>query len=196
MKELQRSPEEAKTRLLYKIVLFVSVTAVLLITIYAIYVSLVFGVNVIGEPLVYVRGKPFELPTPEIFPIYAKPVSWLYIAMLAGWFSFLELAKERALRTSTFKISLFKIVAFLTALISAYEILYNFSIWSALMSYQATIGDIRPDALINKDPNPLYPWNLVFATKMFTAFTAISAYTLYYLHKLEHIKELSSQGVS
>ena len=183
--------EEVASKRLYQIVLLISIVMVVTIFIYNIYASLVYGVNVIGEPLVNLDGTPFEIPTPEIFPIYAKPVTWLYVAMLSGWFSFLELSKERAMRLSNYVLGLCKLIVFVVTLVSAYEILYNFSIWSALMSYQATIGEINPDSLINRDPNPQYPWNLVFATKLFTALTAVGAYTLFFIYKIDRIKEVN-----
>jgi hypothetical protein len=139
----------------------------------------------VGDSLVHIQSKPFEFPEPEYFPIYAKPVTWLYVGIVVCWFSVLELNRSRLLRYSMFRLSIFRLIAFLVFCISAYEVLYNFTIWGALMAYQATTGNIIPDILVNKSPNPETPWNLVFATKLFTALTLISAYTLWYLHRIE-----------
>lgn len=180
-------PQVAKVKKFYMVVAVVSLAMVLFLASYAIVMTIITGENVVGEPLVNLPSKePFEFPHPEIFPIYAKPVTWLYVASIAFWFSFLELIKPRVMKMSPLKLSFFKVVAFVGTMITAYEVLYNFSIWSALMSYQAmTDVLVNPDILINRNPNPRFPWNLVFATKLFTALTAMGLYSLYFLHKVD-----------
>ena len=171
----------------YKIILLISIIITLITISYGIISSLIWEIDIIGDTLVNINGKPLEIPPSEILPIpiYAKPITWIYIFTLSGWFAFLELNKERFKKISVFKLGIFKILAFLIAAISVYEIFYNFSTWSALMSYQATTGIINPDSLINQAPNPKYPWNLVFATKFFTVLAIIGVYSLQYIHRIE-----------
>ena len=179
------SKEEVKFRRLYWTIGLLSLTLVIVLLTYAGLEFFLHKSEGVGDSLVHIQSKPFEFPEPEYFPIYAKPVTWLYVGMVLCWFSVLELNKSRLLRYSMFRLSVFRLVAFLVLCIAAYEVLYNFSIWSALMAYQATTGNIIPDILVNKSPNPETPWNLVFATKLFTALAAISAYTLWYLYRIE-----------
>ncbi len=61
------------------------------------------------------------------------------------------------------------------------------------MSYQATTGSIKPDILVNVNPNPKYPWNIVFATKVFTALTAIGMYSFFFFNRIDSVKEKASQ---
>ena len=62
-----------------------------------------------------------------------------------------------------------------------YEVLYNFTVWGALMSAEAISGYINPDFLNIAYPNPNTPWNLVFATKIFLAIFTSSLYSFYFL---------------
>jgi len=176
---------ETKFRTFYWTIGLFSLALVLVLLTYAGLEFFLHKSEGVGDSLVHIENKPFEFPEPEYFPIYAKPVTWLYVGIVLCWFSVLELNRSRLMQYSTFRLSVFRLITFVIFCIAAYEVLYNFSIWSALMAYQATTGNIIPDILVNKSPNPETPWNLVFATKLFTALAAISAYTLWYLHKIE-----------
>lgn len=177
--------EETKFRVVYLAIGLLTLALVVALLTYAGLEFFLHRSEGVGDSLVHIQNKPFEFPEPEYFPIYAKPVTWLYVGMVLCWFSVLELNRSRLLKYSVFRLSIFRMVAFLVLSISVYEVFYNFSIWSALMAYQATTGNIIPDILVNKSPNPETPWNLVFATKLFTALAAISAYTLWYLYRIE-----------
>ncbi|MEM3387295.1 MAG: hypothetical protein QXN08_06460 [Nitrososphaerales archaeon] len=187
------SPEEREDQRFRALYLTIGLLSLALVVGLIAYAGLEFFLHRsegVGDSLVHIQSKPFEFPEPEYFPIYAKPVTWLYVGMVLCWFSVLELNKSRLLKYSMFRLSIFRLIAFVVFCVSAYEVLYNFSIWSALMAYQATTGNIIPDVLLNKSPNPETPWNLVFATKLFTALSAISAYTLWYLYRIEQaVKE-------
>jgi len=183
---MSSADEAAKFRALYLTIALLSLSLVVALLAYAGLEFFLHKNEAVGDSLVHIQNKPFEFPEPEYFPIYAKPVTWLYAGMVLFWFSVLELNRSRLMRYSLFRLSIFRLIAFLVLCISAYEVLYNFTIWGALMAYQATTGNIIPDILVNKSPNPETPWNLVFATKLFTALSAISAYTLWYLYRIEH----------
>ena len=177
--------ESDKLNNFYKIILRISIIITLIIISYGIISSLIWEIDIVGDTLVNINGKPFEIPSPEILPIYAKPITWMYVFVLIGWFSFLEINKEKFKKISAFKLGILKMLAFLIASISIYEVFYNFSTWSALMSQQATMGIINPDSLVNQAPNPEYTWNLTFATKFFTILTIIGMYSLQYIHRME-----------
>ncbi len=191
MNILSRVGEWRLHRLIFWVVGLLSLSLVLALLSYAGMSFFLERSESVGDSLVHVENRPFEFPEPEFFPIYAKPVTWLYVAIVVCWFSVLELNKGRLLGYSMLRLSVFRLIAFVVFCVAAYEVLYNFSVWSALMAYQATTGNIIPDILVNSNPNPETPWNLVFATKVFTALTAVSAYTLWYLYRVE--REIKSK---
>jgi hypothetical protein len=185
--ELKSTISETRTvkgELIMKLIAIFSGASIAGLTIYSIIASYIFGITVVGETLVNLPdATPFEFPAPEYFPLYAKPVSWLFVFVVLFGFSSLELAKPRIRRVSPTLMNLYRTLAFTIVGLSAYEILYNFSIWSALMSYQAITGSLNPDTVIVAFPNPQTPWNLVFATKVFSASFIVSLYALYTLLK-------------
>ena len=193
MNLLALSSDEPKKEAFYKIVAIISGIIALILISYMTLDWVIYGASPLGDPLVnQPTGEPFEFPEPEYFPIYAKPITWLYVSVITFWFSLLESGKDRAKKYSNFRMSIFKIVSFMGLTISGYEILYNFTIWSALMASQAIAGNIIPDILVNSSPNPNFPWNLVFATKMFTASFAIAAYSLWFIHQIKISKDFSA----
>jgi hypothetical protein len=72
------------------------------------------------------------------------------------------------------------------ALLSLYEFIYNFIIWSSLITADAMRGIIRLDVINVPYPNPKTPWNLVFATKMSLAAFLISAHGFYTMSKAKN----------
>jgi len=170
----------------YHTVMFISAGTIVVLASYASFVAAYFGYDVVGETLVRLpTGTPFEFPSPEYFPFYAKPVTWLYVAIIGFWFSVLEVYKERLVRFPRSVFSIAKLFAFVIAAISAYEIFYNFTIWGSLMTYQAITGSVNPDVLFNPFPNPQTPWNLVFATKFFSSIFVISLYGFFFIQRME-----------
>lgn len=186
-RELKSLISEAKTvkgELIMKLIAIFSGVSIAGLAIYSIIASYIYGITVVGETLVNLPdATPFEFPGPEYFPLYAKPVSWLYVFVILFGFSSLELAKPKIRRISPTLMNIYRTLAFTVVSLSAYEILYNFSIWSALMSFQAITGSLNPDTVIVAFPNPQTPWNLVFATKVFSASFIVSLYALYALLK-------------
>ena len=170
----------------YRASMLLSAGTIVVLGSYAAFVGLYFGYDVVGETLVNLpTGTPIEFPSPEYFPIYAKPVTWLYVAVIGFWFSFLEVYKARLGRIPTGAFSIVKVFAFLIAAISAYEIFYNFTVWGSLMTYQAITGTLNPDKIFNPYPNPQTPWNLVFATKFFSSIFVVSLYSFFFIQRME-----------
>ncbi|MCP8311488.1 MAG: hypothetical protein L6M37_00860 [Candidatus Methylarchaceae archaeon HK02M1] len=185
LKLIDLSNEDEKIKTAYRIILILSVIVMVTTITYGIAVAIIQGVDVVGETFVTV-----EFPPPELIPIfYAKPVTWLAASIIAFWFSFFELNKNRILRLprSFRKICIF--IAFFMAAMAFYEVLFNFTIWGALMAKEAIVGELNPDLLQNPFPNPEKPWNLVFATKLFLVVTVIALYTFYFLLRLEYKKQ-------
>ena len=66
------------------------------------------------------------------------------------------------------------------AIISLYEVLYNFTILNSQIT-AGIINDKIPDidSLVISYPDSERPWNLIFATKMFLAAFLISSHAFY-----------------
>jgi len=181
LKLINLSNEKEKIKTMYRVVCLISSIIIAVIVIYGIVVARLQGVNVIGETLVNA-----QFPPVTIFPwFHAKLVTWLIISMLAFWFSFLELNKERISRLPKSIRQVFMLFAFILASIALYEVLFNFTLWGSLMAAGEILGELNPDQLINPFPNPEVPWNLVYATKSFFVMTIIFFYTFYFLKKIE-----------
>jgi len=179
------SNEENKIKSAYKIICIVSAIIIITTIIYGTAVAIIQGVDVVGETFVTV-----EFPPPELVPIfYAKPVTWLSASIIAFWFSLFELQKKRILGLSKFIRQICIFIAFFIAVMAFYEVLFNFTIWGALMAKESIVGELDPDILLNKWPNPEIPWNLVFATKLFLVLTIVAIYTFYFLSKIDSIKQ-------
>lgn len=119
-----------------------------------------------------------EWPSPDSSIIYAKPVTYLAFFTLMAWLFGLEALKDKFMKCSEFWIRVFMIVSTIIAFFSGYEVLWNFSMWAAFFSSNP---DENPDTMVNIYPNPRYPVNFVFATKMFTVAFFASLYFLLYL---------------
>ena len=65
-------------------------------------------------------------------------------------------------------------------MVSLYEFVYNFMVWSSLITVDAMQGVMKLDTINVPYPNPKVPWNLVFATKMSLA--SILNFSAWFLH--------------
>ena len=162
---------------------YVSVFFLLLAVTISVYYMLriTFGLDPlfpIGENFV-VR----EVPSPKDFPIYAKPITYIVYSIMLAWLFGLEALRDRFSRISFTWIELFMVVSAFLMFLSGYEMFYNFTIGSALMASQTQSGKMSysPDLLVNSFPNPAYPVNLVFATKIFSLIFFVALYFLLYL---------------
>lgn len=140
--------------------LVASIILSVIITSYAVQRAAISPSEIIGENFIDA-----EFPSPDVSPIYLKPVTWLTILAFVGWFSFIELIKKRISLLTYNARFVYSVLLFLITALSLYEISYNFTIWGSQL---AASGDSmsNPDAAINKFPNDKYKVNLVFATKI------------------------------
>ena len=182
-KTRQRIREKDSHKAIYEIICLSCAGIILTISAYGVVASIMGHIDVVGATLVNV-----EVPPPSIFPLYVKPVSILMAAALGLTFSGFELVRPRMLRYSNTTYSFIKMVAFAGSALCAYEVMYNFAIWIAQLSTASLLGVLNPDILQNPFPNPLTPWNLVFATKLTTTVLAIGLYTFYFIRSLEKEK--------
>jgi hypothetical protein len=148
------------------------------ITFYALYVSIgeyiKTGRVVIGEVLVNT-----EFPSEG----FAKLVTYLMIVSVVGWYCVTRLGGEKVKDIPKSVKSILQLIVLVIAVIALYEFIYNFIIWSSLITADAMKGIIRLDDINLPYPNPKTPWNLVFATKMSLAAFLIAAHGFYTMSK-------------
>jgi len=150
------------------------------ITFYAIYISLneylQTGRVVIGEVLVDT-----EFP----FKGLAKLVTYLMIVSVVGWYCVVRLGTNKVTGIPKWLKAILQLIVLVIAIVSLYEFVYNFIVWSSLITADAIKGIIDIDEVKIEYPNPQTPWNLVFATKMSLAALLISAHGFYTMSKPE-----------
>lgn len=150
---------------------------------YAALSSLTQQLSVVGYNLVNI-----EFPPPSIFPLYLKPITWLYVGVLGLLYSEMELNKERIRKFSPAAKTLVKFAGFLVAAVFFYEICYNFVLWAGEIAAAAIQGNLNPDLLSNSFPALKEPWNLVFATKLWSVFFIAGLYVFWFFHRLEDVR--------
>ena len=171
---------------LYAIVAIISLIVIVVTTSYGIVMSIIHGVEVVGQTFVDV-----EFPPIHIFPIfYMKPVTWLSSAILLFAYSILELSKNRIIQATKVERNFAKILAFIVGSLAGYEVLFNFTLWSGLIAAESLTGILNPDLIINPFPNTKIPWNINFASKMYFSLVIVTAYffiTVSRIERHEHI---------
>ncbi len=176
MAELRRS--EKKTILMYNIVSWISGLTILAVLAYGIVSTILSSGGVIDIGATFVN---VEFP----FPFLAKPVTYLSIASVTFFYSTLRVWEPRIAKWSRLKLSIIQLFAIVVAFASAYEVLFNFMLWGAIYSAQVLIGQLNPNVITSPSTGPsTIPWNLVFATKMFSSLLVIGAYTAYFLRRV------------
>ncbi|MCL4436109.1 MAG: hypothetical protein M1387_05290 [Thaumarchaeota archaeon] len=181
MKIIDLSTDEEKIKTFFRLVSLGSLALIISTVIYGVLAASIQGINVVGETLVT-----FEFPPIAVFPLfYSKPVTWLAAALLALYFSTLELNAERISAWPKPLRDFLKFCAFFIGAMAFYEVLFNFTLWSGLIAHDAIIGELNVDVIKNPFPNPKAPWNIVFATKLFTIIMVNSVYSFYYLQRIE-----------
>jgi len=170
--------ERDNASLVYKLTALISGIIMLLTIIYGVYEMFLeyvtTGTIVIGAPLVSV-----EFP----YKYFAKPVTYFAVSLVVFWYSILHVAHDKVITLGKDIRALFSIIALGIAYASGYELLYNFMVWDAIVVSQMLKGNLNIDQAIIGYPDPNLPWNLVFATKFFSAIFVVALYTLYYLNK-------------
>jgi hypothetical protein len=172
--------DERRSLRFYKMVFYACAAIMVSITVYALATSvmeyLATGRVVIGEVLVDT-----EVP----FPGFAKLVTYLMISSVVGWYCVTKIGRSKTAEVSRTGRAVLKLVALAIAIVMAYEVIYNFVVWNALMTADAISGIVRIDMLNIPYPNPQTPWSLVFATKMFLAAFVISAHAFYVMARID-----------
>ena len=173
----QPVPMDPSTRRMYSAVAWISLFIIVVVTIFGLVQSLYGSHQAVGEIWVDVYW-PFP-------PYFAQPVTYFSVASVALFYSGLRLWEARVSKWPGWLLMALQVFGFVVAFSAAYEVMYNFMLWGASYSVAcaaeiANHNPCSPDTL-----NTLYPtpWNLVFATRAFSALFVISGYSVYYLRK-------------
>lgn len=139
-----------------------------------------FGENMVSYEIVIIPNFIFMKPI-TIAVIFG------YIAVLTTLSHISDHAIRRWGEKEYFTIELFTGTLMF---ISGYEVLFNFTLWSALIASMASSGTVygNIDLIYNIFPNPETPWNIVFATKIMYLTFVSSATSFYYVSRWKLIK--------
>ncbi len=170
--------EERRANGFYRMIATVSGGIILLTLVFSL-IEAVRQYATVGEVTIGEWLVSFDFPVPYV----AKPVTYLSISIVVFWFSWTTMHRGGIARISKFSRSILTVFALTVAFVSFYELMYNFTVWGALITADALHGLLRIDLLNIAYPNPKIPWNLVFATKMFASLSTISLYSFYLLLK-------------
>lgn len=129
----------------------------------------------------YVMGEVIHNTTIP-FDNFARLSSWLFFSTIIGWYCVSRIGWKRTVagNLSGTRLALTQLLLAGLAIISLYEVLYNFTVLNAAIT-AGMAGGVMPDIdkLAVAYPDPTAPWNLVFATKVFLAGLIISGHALY-----------------
>jgi hypothetical protein len=165
---------DRSTSRIYTLVAWASLFTIVVVSIYGVAESLYGSKQAVGEVLVDVYWP--------ITPIFAQPVTYFSVASVALFYSGLRLGESRIEKWPAWLLSFLQLFGFIVAFSSAYEVLYNFMLWGATYSILC-VGKVscNPDTFSSTYP---VPWNLVFATRAFSALFVISGYSVYFIRRI------------
>jgi len=129
------------------------------------------GNYVMGEVLVQT-----EFP----FSNFAKLTTWLFFSTIIGWYCVTRIGWKRTTNLRSWRMTLLQLMLLGFAIISLYEVSYNFMVLNAQITAGIIDGKVPDiDSLTIAYPDPNRPWNLIFATKIFLAAFIISSHAFY-----------------
>ena len=147
--------------------------------------TLIFGVYVTTmewmEDGTYVMGEKIH-NTAIPFENFARVSTWIFFSTIIGWYCVSRIGWRRTAgdKIVGVKMALLQLMLLGFAIITFYEVLYNFTVLNAQIAAGVVDGMVPDiDKLSVAYPDPDRPWNLVFATKVFLAAFIISAHAFY-----------------
>jgi len=147
--------------------------------------SLVFGVYVTTiewmENGTYVMGEAIH-NTVIPFENFARVSTWIFFSTIIGWYCVSRIGWRRTAGNKIvgWRMPLLQLMLLGFAIITFYEVLYNFTVLNAQIAAGIIDGQVPDiDKLYVAYPDPERPWNLVFATKIFLSAFIISAHAFY-----------------
>ncbi len=160
--------------------------------------SLVYGVYVTMiewmEHGMYVMGEAIH-NTVIPFENFARVSTWIFFSTIIGWYCVSRIGWKRTAGNKIvgLRMALLQLMLLGFAIITLYEVLYNFTVLNAQITAGIIDGMVPDiDTLSVAYPDPDRPWNLVFATKVFLAAFIISAHAFYLSTKPR--KQLESES--
>lgn len=159
---------------IYIIIFYFSTISMLIICFYGAYAS----------ALQYTKTKMViigQVIVSTDFPIHgvAKLVTYLMVFSVISWYSAMKLVGGKLSNLPDSVRLILQLVIIVACVIALYEFVYNFLVWSSLITFNLAKGHLNLDNISISYPNPDTPWNLVFATKMTLAGFLISAHAFY-----------------
>jgi len=146
---------------------------------------LVFGVYSMTtewlENGTYVMGEVIHTTTIP-FDNFARLSTWLFFSTIIGWYCVSRIGwkKTAGNKIVGWKMALLQLMLLGFAIITLYEVIYNFTVLNAKIAAGIVEGQVPDiDRLSIAYPDPNAPWNLVFATKVFLSCFIISAHAFY-----------------
>jgi hypothetical protein len=147
--------------------------------------SLVFGVYVTTiewmENGTYVMGEAIHNITIP-FENFARVSTWIFFSTIIGWYCVSRIGWRRTAgdKIVGWRMALLQLMLLGFAIITLYEVSYNFTILNASIAAGMIDGQVPDiDRLSIAYPDPERPWNIVFATKVFLSAFIISAHAFY-----------------
>ncbi len=184
MDELRRP--DANTRLMYRIVFAASGIVIMATWAWGVGTSALYAsgsIPVIGQNMVNVAWP---------LPYLAQPVDYLCVASVTFFYTGVRLWQNKVAQWSHLVLASLQLLAIVVAFASAYEIMYNFMLWGSYFSAQVLYNNLASNPLFVSTPGPT-PWNLGFATKMFSALLVVSSYSVYFLRKVHQVRGLPDE---
>lgn len=175
---MQFLSSDLKTRKFFVIIFYLSASTMLSICIFGFYVSvgeyLKTGRIVIGEALANT-----EFP----FPGHTSLVTCLMITSLLSWFCVTKIAGDKMNGIPLLGKAILQLIMLAAAVIAIYEFIYNLLLWNSFSTVSLVKDFYKLDNLSVAYPDPMTPWNLVFAIQMTLAGFLISAHGFYILSR-------------
>jgi hypothetical protein len=156
--------------------------------------SIAFGVAAISmilgatlTPAGQIIGESLVLIEVQVLPgFFMKPITFfqfsMFLSFAFGLYS--PLTRERLMNARPGVLRTMYIGAWLVAMGSGFEIVYQMVLWSAALAVQ---GLANPDVIANPFPvsvNPT-PINVVFASKVIVAIFFMSIFLIDYIHRID-----------
>jgi hypothetical protein len=164
---------DPKAALVFRLTAWASLLVIVAVFVYGVVEAALNPGLAVGSVLVNVYW-PFP-------PYFAQPVTYFSVACVALFYSGMRLWEPRLAAWPRWLLSFLQLVGFVVAFSSAYEVLYNFMLWGSTYSIACSHAACDPDVVISTYP---VPWNLVFATRAFSALFVISGYSVYVLRRI------------
>ena len=164
----------------YKVFLYIFYVCAFIMAsslVYGVYVTMIEWI----ENGTYVMGEAIH-NTVIPFENFARVSTWIFFSTIIGWYCVSRIGWKRTAGNKIVgvKMALLQLMLLGFAIITLYEVLYNFTVLNAKIT-AGVIEGIVPDIdkLSVAYPDPDRPWNLVFATKVFLSAFIISAHAFY-----------------